>query len=115
MPANSSVGFDRLHWAADVTMHARQMTALLKTWDDKLFDHVQCHGNGLYTVPSRSKAGEFYAVQYWPLAPDGYVYTCTCKASELGGVVCVHVCAAHLWRLAWRFNWRIKDPTGRGR
>ena len=97
------------------SMHPRQYAALLRAWDAKLFDWVTCHGPGLYTVPSQTKEGEYYAVQYWPMAPDGYVYTCTCKASELGGVVCLHICAVHLWRMVWRFGWRIKDPTGRGR
>ena len=91
-------------------MIPRQMAAFRRAWDSKLFDWVVCHGGGLYTVPSQSTPEEFYAVQRWPLAPDGYIYTCTCKASELGGVICQHVCAVHLWRLVWRLNWRIKDP-----
>lgn len=102
-----------------VPMHPRQTLAWHRAWDAKLFDFVECHGGGLYTVPSQSAAGEFYAVQRWTLrsevAPDGYLFTCTCPASERGGAVCKHICAVYLWRLVWRLGWRIKDPTGRGR
>lgn len=91
-------------------MNGRQWSALCRAWDAQLYDWVTCHGDGLYTVPSQSEPGQYHAIQYWPLAGSGYIYTCTCRASEKGGVVCRHVCAVHLWRLAFRFGWRLKAP-----
>ena len=90
--------------------HARQIAAWHRAWEHKLIDQVQHHGGGLYTVPSKTKDEAWYTVQRYALAPDGYLYVCSCPASENGGVVCAHAFAAYLYRLREVFGWHLRDP-----
>ena len=90
--------------------HVRQIAAWHRAWEHDLIDQVQDHGGGLYTVPSKSRDQEWYTVQRYPMAPDGYLYLCSCPASESGGVVCAHAFAVYLHRLRARFGWRLVNP-----
>lgn len=90
--------------------HARMIAAWHRAWAHGLIDQVQDHGGGLYTVPSKSRDEEWYTVWREPLAPDGYVYLCSCSASTKGGVVCAHGFAVYLWRLREKLGWRLLNP-----
>jgi hypothetical protein len=90
--------------------HARQIAAWHRAWEHKLIDQVQDHGRGMYTVPSKTKDDAWYVVWRYALAPDGYLYVCSCPASENGGVVCAHAFAVYLWRLRETFGWRLSNP-----
>jgi len=88
--------------------HVRQVNAFANAWLGGLIDKVLDHGHGLYTVPSQTTVGKYYAVQRYALAPDGYLWVCDCPASEQGGWVCAHAMAAYLWRLEHKLGWRLK-------
>jgi hypothetical protein len=90
----------------------RQVAAWKNAWASCLINTVQHHGGGMYTVPSTSEEDKWYAVWRYPLAPDGYLYICQCKASETAGVVCQHAMAVYLFRLRHVFHWRLKRPEG---
>lgn len=90
--------------------HARQVSAWRHAHEHCLIEAVHDHGGGLYTVPSQTEQDKWYAVRRYPLAPDGYLYVCDCKASEHGGVVCAHAFATYLWRLRHKLHWRLKRP-----
>jgi hypothetical protein len=90
--------------------HTRMVAAWVKAWESDLVEQVDDHGDGLYTVPSQTKAETWYAVHRYTLEPDGYLYLCDCPASEKGGVVCAHAMAVYLWRLRHKMRWRLKHP-----
>ena len=90
--------------------HERMISAWRRAWESCLIEAVQHHGGGLYTVPSQSEQGRYYAINRYPLAPDGYIFVCECSASEKGGVCCAHVAAVYLFRLRHVLHWRLKKP-----
>lgn len=106
MVGNSHAGVFRGLW------HVRQVEAWKRAWSNRLIESVQDHGGGMYTVPSQTEPDKWYAVWRYPLAPDGYLFICDCKASEAGGKVCAHAFAVYLWRLRHRHRWRLLRPQG---
>lgn len=90
--------------------HTRQIEAWKRAWSSHLIEMVEYHGNSVYTVPSQSEPGKWYAVTRFAMAPDGYLYLCDCPAGEKGGVCCAHGMAVYLWRLRHRHHWRLKHP-----
>lgn len=93
--------------------HQRMVAAWRRAWESNLIDEVRWHGENLFTVPSQTQEGKWYAVRRYPLAPDGYLYVCDCPASERGGVVCAHGMAVYLWRLQHIMRWRLRRPDDR--
>ena len=90
--------------------HVRMVRAWHHAWASDLLGEVNPHGDGLYTVPSQRERDVYYAVQRYPLAPDGYLWVCDCKASEAGGFVCAHSMAAYLWSLERQMGFRLLRP-----
>lgn len=104
MPTDSHGAVFRGLW------HKRMVNAWHHAWASGLVETVQYHDAGFYTVPSQSQEDKWYVVYRFPLAPDGYLWVCSCRASEAGGFVCAHGFAAYLWRLRHVMRWRLKRP-----
>lgn len=88
-----------------------QLRAWRNAWASDLLAEVEEVYPGTYVVPSVSKDGRVYAVDYVPFpAGGGYLYLCTCDAGVLGAVACRHAAAVHAYRLERRLGFRLLNP-----
>lgn len=88
-----------------------QLRAWRNAWASDLLAEVEEVYPGTYVVPSVSKDGRAYVVDYVPFpSGGGYLYICTCPAGVLGAVCCRHAAAVHGYRLERKLGFRLKNP-----